>query len=120
VAHLAVSRDGKPLELSARIEPLRLATLEGGALDPRLAGVSFQDLPRGRRVQGRYGIKVTAVSRHSDAGASGLRSGDIVVGINQQMLSSVQALRRALAGQRPRQLMLTIVRNDTLYDLLVR
>ena len=116
---LDVRRDGKALILDARIEPPKLAQIDGSRLDPRLRGVELQDLPRRQRVDGRYGVEVIAVDPSSHAGASGLRPGDVVLAINQQPLAGVQALKRLFANAQPRQLLLSIVRERQVYYLLL-
>jgi Do/DeqQ family serine protease len=76
---LDVLRDGKPLQLSAslREQPRAVA---GAELDPRLAGVTFAELPASLRQSGAGGVLVESVERGSRAARSGLRKGDIITG----------------------------------------
>ncbi|MCE5233659.1 MAG: Do family serine endopeptidase [Mizugakiibacter sp.] len=116
--NLGVLRDGKPLAVRARVEPERLASADGAQLDARLAGLTLSDVPQRLRRQGLYGVQITALGAGSRAAAAGLQQGDVVVGLNQRQLTDLRALRGALA-QRPRQLMLAVVRGDQLLYLLV-
>jgi Do/DeqQ family serine protease len=76
---LDVLRDGKPLQLSAslREQPRAVA---GAELDPRLAGVTFAELPASLRQSGAGGVLVESVERGSRAARSGLQKGDIITG----------------------------------------
>ncbi|GAP66186.1 periplasmic serine protease, Do/DeqQ family [Mizugakiibacter sediminis] len=118
VLKLGVLRDGTPLVVGAKVEPERLASADGGRIDPRLAGATLADIPQRLRQQGLYGVQVTALSADSRAAAAGLQQGDVVVGVNQRPLADLRALRDAL-GQHPRQLMLAVVRGDNLLYLLI-
>ena len=70
---LDVLRDGKPLQLDA--PPARAAARRSTAraLDPRLAGATFAELPERLRQAGADGVLVEKVARGSRAAASGLQ-----------------------------------------------
>ena len=106
-ARLGVLRDGKAQEVSAKLVPEKLASLDGGTLDPRLRGVQFRQLGQAQRQQGMYGAEVISVQPGSGAAAAGLEQGNIVIGVGQQRISSLKMLR-GLAGVRPRQLVLVV------------
>lgn len=109
-AHIGVLRGTQRLQLEATIEPLRLATAAGSSIDPRLAGATLSDLTPGQRPGGLPGVALTQLAPGSRAAASGLRPGDVIVGVNQRRVNGVAGLRALLAVP-PRQLLLTVVRD---------
>ncbi|MEO7012797.1 MAG: PDZ domain-containing protein, partial [Dokdonella sp.] len=62
---------------------------------------------------------VKDVDRASRAYASGLRGGDVIVGINQRDIEDTDALGE-LVQRKPRQLMLTVVRGQSVFYLLLQ
>ena len=115
---LTVSRGGQTRQVSAKIEPEKLASVEGSAIDPRLAGVVFSDLGGDQRNDGAFGAVITSVKKGSAADDSGLRAGDIVVGVGQRQVANVKALR-AFGGGQARQLLLTVVRSNAVYYVVL-
>jgi Do/DeqQ family serine protease len=111
---LSVKREGAARDVQATIEAPRLATLDGGKLDGRLAGVVLSDLTPEQRAAGLFGVVLSGIKRGSAADRAGLRDGDIVIGIGQRKVASVKGLPvgTALAG---RQLLLTVVRGEAVY-----
>jgi S1-C subfamily serine protease len=116
---LDLVRDGKTREVSATLAAEKLATVDGARLDPRLAGVSFSDLSQGDRSQGLAGVRVTAVRSGSPAAQSGLRKGDLVIGVGNRRITSIRGLQ-VLAGVRPRQLALAVADEDGMHYVLVQ
>jgi serine protease DegQ len=116
---LSVLRDGKPLNLSMTLKISETSKASGLDLDPRLAGVQLADLAENQRRSGISGTAVKSVVKSSRAFASGLRAGDVIVGINQQDLESTADLAEALS-RKPRQIMLTVVRGQSAFYLLLQ
>ncbi|WP_235499548.1 Do family serine endopeptidase [Frateuria sp. Soil773] len=116
---LDVLRDGKTRSVSATLTPEKLATLDGGRLDPRLAGVSFSDLPQQLRGQGIAGVAVSAVGSRSRAALAGLQANDVVIGVGNRRVTSLRELQ-ALAGARPRQLVLVVADDDGAHYVVVQ
>ncbi|HEX7732518.1 MAG TPA: PDZ domain-containing protein, partial [Rhodanobacter sp.] len=108
---LGVLRDGKLHEVSATLTAEKLASIDGGQLDPRLAGVRFTELSQNQRNQGWYGVAVSAVQPGSRAARAGLSSDDVVIGVGNQRITSLRMLR-GLAGVKPRQLVLVVADDD--------
>ncbi|HET6432885.1 Do family serine endopeptidase [Dyella sp.] len=115
---LGLLRDGQPREVSAVLAAEKLATLDGGALDPRLAGVRFSELNERERAQGLSGVKITAVRAGSAAARAGLQPDDLLIGIGNRRIVSVRALQ-LLAGAHPRQLALAIADDQGMHYVLV-
>jgi len=116
---VGVQRDGKPLTVSTALKASELQTLKGDALDPRLAGVTFSEIADNLRRQGIGGVSVSRIAEGSRAYAAGLRSGDLVVALNRRDLQGASDFSR-LAASHPRQLMLTLLRGEEAYYLLLQ
>ncbi|MBL0165263.1 MAG: Do family serine endopeptidase [Xanthomonadales bacterium] len=116
---VSLLRDGKPLNLSMTLAANMSVSLRGEELDERLAGVQLTDLDESQRRPGLTGSAVKNVDRASRAYASGLRGGDVIVGINQRDIDDTGALGELLQ-HKPRQLMLTIVRGQSVFYLLLQ
>jgi serine protease Do/serine protease DegQ len=108
---LGLLRDGQQREVSATLSPEKLATLDGGQLDPRLAGVRFSELSQRQRDQGIHGVAISTVQPGSRAARAGLASGDMLIGIGNQRIVSLRMLR-GLAGVHLRQLVLVVAVDD--------
>jgi len=120
VLTLGVRRDGQPLTMAVALKAAQVNTARGADLDPRLAGVQLADLAANQRRRGLAGgIAVKNVAQDSRAWSSGLRPGDIIVGVNQRDVEDTDNLADALA-RRPRQLLLTVVRGQSAFYLLLQ
>ena len=115
---LEVRRDGKPLTLKATLKE-QLRQLRGEALDERLAGARFVDLPESARQGGLTGVLVAEVAAGSRAAQNGLVRGDIVRATTAGEFSDLAGLRASF-GRKPAQLVLRIVRGGRQGDLPVR
>jgi serine protease DegQ len=116
---LTVLRNGTSRTVSAELTPEKLATIDGGKLDPRLVGVTFSDLNDTQTSQGLSGITVTSVSPNSRAAQAGLSSGDVIVGIGNRRITSLRDLQ-GLAAAKPRQLVLLVATDDGLNYVVVQ
>ncbi|BDU19963.1 Do family serine endopeptidase [Dyella sp. GSA-30] len=104
---LTVTRGGTPRDITLKLTPEKLATLDGGKLDARLVGVTFSELPQNLRSQGVAGVQIASVAKGSRAEQSGLKQGDILLGIGNLRVTSLNTMQR-LAGVNPRQLLLVV------------
>lgn len=114
---LGVLRDGKPLTLTTTLEAPTVRSVTGESLDPRLAGAQIADQADSQR-QALGGVAVTRVAEGSRAYANGLRSGDLIAAVNQRDIGGVDDLEQVLQ-RRTRQLLLTVVRGQNAFFLLV-
>jgi len=90
---LGILRNGKEQSLDVRVGPRARASQESGAsLDDRLAGVELGQSETGHQVL------VTDLDRDAPAFAAGLRRGDVITAVNREPVSSVDDVRRAVAG----------------------
>ncbi len=118
---MAVSllRNGKLLTLRMSLVANTSTSVRGDDLDSRLAGVILSDLEESQRRPGISGSAVKTVDRSSRAYANGLRVGDVIVGINQREIGGTADLGELLK-RNPRQLLLTVVRGQSLFYLLLQ
>ena len=104
---LTLTRSGTPRDITLKLAPEKLATLDGGKLDARLVGVTFSELPQNLRSQGVAGVLVGSVAKGSRAEQGGLKQGDILLGIGNLRVTGLNTMQR-LAGANPRQLLLVV------------
>jgi serine protease DegQ len=90
---LSVLRDGQQRQVNASLAPVKLQDIDGGQLDPRLAGVSFSELSDSQRGQGWFGVGITHVKAGSRAAAAGLQAGSVLIGIGNQRITGLRMLR---------------------------
>jgi serine protease DegQ len=114
---LKVTRDGREIVANAKLTGRDTASAEGQALDPRLVGAQFVDLGERQRQQGLRGVAIARVASDSRAESNQLRSGDVVVAVNQVDIRNVEDLT-VLTKRRPRQLLLTIVRGQNAFFVM--
>ena len=108
---LTVLRNGSSREVTAKLVPEKLATVDGAKLDARLAGVTFSELSQNLRGQGISGVGVGSVRAGSRAAQAGLQSNDIVIGIGNLRVPNLRTLQQ-LQGVNPRQLVLVVAGDD--------
>jgi Do/DeqQ family serine protease len=98
---LEILRDGRPLNLTARLERPQRASLPGGELHPRLEGATLGEVRVGQGDGGRdTAVAVTAVQEHSPAWGVGLRPGDLVLGVNRERVEDLDDFRRKVRESR--------------------
>ena len=112
-----MQRGSETQALKARIGELEKTRSAGGQAIAELAGAELADAQRqgGRRERA---VLVTAVEPGSDAFNHGLRDGDVILGVNQRRITTVQTLVRALRATGP--LALNVVRGDTVLAIPIR
>jgi S1-C subfamily serine protease len=93
---MGVVREGQPLVVTATLKA-QPKDIDGGAMDSRLAGAKFTDLPERYRQQGISGVVVTVVANGSRAAQNGLAPGDLVLGINRRSVLDLNDFRARLA-----------------------
>jgi serine protease Do/serine protease DegQ len=111
---LQVRRDGGTVKVKATVGEIERRQAGGQPID-ELAGADFADAIRGRD----RAVAVTAVEPGSPAFEHGLRPGDIIFGVNQRRVASVQALTRALRTGGGA-VALNIVRGESVLSIPIR
>jgi serine protease DegQ len=114
---LKVLREGHELTVSAKLAGRETALAEGQGLDPRLNGAQFAELGERQKQQGLRGVAISRVAGGSRAETNNLRSGDVVVAVNQVDIRNVADLK-ILTKRQPRQLLLTVVRGQNAFFVI--
>jgi len=109
---LNILRGGKPRELTAVIaDPLTVST-QAGKASRYLAGATIGQIADNHPLFGEVdGVSVLEVEHGSAAWSAGLRSGDIIVSINQVPITTPEEFRTA-AQRNPDRLLLNIRRGS--------
>ena len=117
---LDILRDGKPMKVTVTIGKDSDSAVAGAGLHPKLQGATFAavDERDAEDTEGR-GVKVTKIEPRSPAARSGLREGDIIVGVNRQAVDGMDSFQK-LAGPKQEQLLLQIRRGQGALFLLIQ
>ncbi len=122
---LDLLRNGKRLQVTTSLREQARA-VDGTALDPRLAGATFTELPERLRQAGANGVLVEKVARGSRAAANGLQAGDVIVAANSGRFDDLPGFRLTFSDQHAamhtgtKQLVLTVVRGNVQGNLLIQ
>lgn len=102
---------------TASLDVDALKQLEGEAIDRRLAGALFEDMPAKVRAERVRGVLLSDLDKDSRLARQGLRPGDIITGVNRTRVSNLADFQEAVvtAG---RQMILQLRRNRS--DYVVR
>ena len=115
---LKVLRGKEAQTIKARIAEVEKAQTAGGASLPELNGAALQEVER-RGLPGRNrAVFVAGVESGSPAFGHGLRPGDLIVGVNQRRVTSIQELSKALRAQG--RLALNVIRGDFMLNIQLR
>jgi serine protease DegQ len=90
------------------------ARLPGEDLDRRLVGAVFTELPASQRRDQQSGVLLAELAPDSRLAREGLRSGDVITGVNRNRVSGLADLRSGLAAAGG-SLLLQIRRNGQAY-----
>jgi len=83
---LQLYRDGKPMRLPVRIQPIEIRQLGGEKLHPRLAGAVIGEIHEQHLQRGRVDyLQILKVEPGSPAANAGFLPGDIIYSINKQL-----------------------------------
>ena len=115
-AKLDIVRAGKTETLNVA---LRQQSGDGASLDPRLAGVTFADLPESYRRQGLSGVLVASVAAGSRAARSGLNAGDVLLEGTNGRFNDLTSFRASFRTP-PQQLAFRILRDERTGPIVIR
>jgi serine protease Do len=95
---LALYRDGKVMSVKVAVMPLggMMPPATANGHHPKSLGLQFTDIPDGRPDQG---VTLTDVDPSGSAADSGLRKGDIIMRVQQQVISSSYQASKALQSR---------------------
>ena len=117
---MKVVRKGQEREITATIAPSREVVLEGSAVSPFLAGVTFNNVQEKDRYQTVEYVEVTQIQRGSDAWQVGMREGDIGFSINRARIDSIADLKRVVKAGPRDEMLVNIQRGKRAYFVLLR
>ena len=116
---LEVLREGKTINATAKLVAQQGARAVGSAIDARLTGADLGEADARAKRDGLNGVRVSRVAANSRAATAGLQAGDLIVGVNQTNIEDLDDLKSVLA-QRPRQVLLSVVRGREAFLLPLR
>ena len=115
---LKIQRGKETQVVKARVAEIEKGQAAGGQSLPELSGAALTEVER-RGLPGKNrAVGVTAGEPASPAFTHGIRPGDVIIGVNQRRVTSVQDLGKALRGSG--RLALNVVRGDFLLTIQVR
>ena len=115
---LKIQRGKETQVVKARVAEIEKGQAAGGQSLPELSGAALTEVER-RGLPGKNrAVGVTAVEPASPAFTHGIRPGDVIIGVNQRRVTSVQALAKALRGSG--RVVLNIIRGDTQLAIPIR
>ena len=115
---MKVQRGKETQTITARIAEIDKSQSAGGQSVPELGGASLLDVER-RGLPGKdRAVLVNGVETGSPAFQHGVRSGDLIIGVNQRRVTSVEELGKALRASG--RLALNVVRGDFLLTIQLR
>jgi Do/DeqQ family serine protease len=110
---MEILRDGHKRMAEAVIAGMKTQTVQGRALDPRLAGCVLSNIEESSLRYGKIaGVRVAKVQAGSSASCANLRPGDLILSINRQPVENLRDARRVLRGD-PNPLLLNVQRGQT-------
>jgi len=117
---ITVLRDGRRRTINAEIGETENVALSGGQTVPKLAGAEFRNLDSSHPLYGEVqGVQVANVEQGSPAWRNGLRSGDIILSVNRNGVSTVDELSEALQQAGPT-IALNILRGNIRLFLVIQ
>jgi S1-C subfamily serine protease len=115
VMNITVIRDGKDETLTATIADEAEQSLEGGKLNARLEGATFES---GDDSGNKY-LVVSDVSRGSPAWGARLRKGDLILSVNRAPVKSLNDLKHAIKMS-DKQILFNVQRGQTALFILIQ
>ncbi len=113
-------RDGKEKKLVAEIQPIDIATIDGGEFNATLAGAKIGEIRESSLQQGMIEyLQVRDVTPGSNAWEAGIRKGDILYSINKQLIHNFDEAFDVIASN-SRGMILNIHRGGRELYLLIK
>lgn len=92
---LTLYRNGEKMSVNVVLGAAEDLVAEAREMHPALEGASFANYEDNRN---RSSVRVTEVAERSPAAQSGLREGDLIIGVNRQRVSSVTELSERISA----------------------
>lgn len=115
--HMLVLRDGKRLNIVAKITEPKLTSIEGKKLTSRFSGAVLAQIQNPDNPEQAV-VVVVEVTQGSAAWYARLKKGDIILSVNRQKVDGLKKLQKLVANQR--QILLSILRGDQAMFVLLK
>lgn len=112
---LTYLRDGKSNNTKVILQSGEQTQTSASNLLPTLEGAELNNYDE----KGVKGVSISKIKPNSLAEQRGLKSGDVIIGINRQKIENLGQLRKVLASK-PSAVALNIIRGDSNFYLLVQ
>ena len=112
---LTYLRDGKSNNAKVTLQSDDQTQTRANGLLPALDGAELNNYDE----KGMKGVAITKIKPNSLAEQRGLKSGDVIIGINRQKVENLGQLRKTLESK-PSAIALNIIRGDSNFYLLVQ
>lgn len=110
---ITVIRNGKEKTYKVTLKKSETANVEAESIHRMLQGAELENSNNGQ------GVDVPEVEKNSPAAMAGLRSGDLIIGVNRQRISNIAELRAVLKEQGG-VFALNIIRGNSSLYLMIR
>eukprot|EP00232_Nephroselmis_pyriformis_P007038 CAMPEP_0182888120 /NCGR_PEP_ID=MMETSP0034_2-20130328/21235_1 /TAXON_ID=156128 /ORGANISM="Nephroselmis pyriformis, Strain CCMP717" /LENGTH=412 /DNA_ID=CAMNT_0025021529 /DNA_START=829 /DNA_END=2067 /DNA_ORIENTATION=+ len=114
---LTIVREGKRQDVDVVLGDAGMPVAEAKDLHPAFEG---SELNNGQDLAGNEGVVVTAVQARSPAARIGLKSDDVIVGLNRQRVSNIADLRRLVEESKDNVMALNIKRGSSTIYVVIR
>ncbi|MES2684583.1 MAG: DegQ family serine endoprotease [Pseudomonadota bacterium] len=115
---LDILRDSKPKTIQVTVGKDSDAAASGAAANAKLQGASFTSADESNSDGGARGVVVARIEPRSPAARTGLRQGDIVIGVNRKPVNDMEEFGKLTQGDGP--LLLHVRRGEGALFLLVQ
>lgn len=112
---LGLLRDGKPVSVNLELQQSSQTQVDSATIFTGIEGAEMSN----RSGKDEKGVIVNNVKGNSPAARIGLKKGDIIIGVNQQVVNNIAELRKIL-DTKPSVMALNIQRGDTTIYLLMQ
>jgi len=118
-ASMQVLREGKSINISAKLSDPKTREQENAQKDPFLYGVALKNFHLLSPIHGKIeGVLVVSVTEDTNAWHSDLRIGDVITSVNQQKVTSVDDLKKVAASTKDN-LLLNVLRGNGAVFLVI-
>jgi serine protease Do len=111
---LGLLRDGKPVDVSVKLQQSSQSKVQSATIYTGIEGADLSNIEAGTK-----GVRVDNVKPGSAAARIGLKKGDVIQGVNQQVVTNLGELRKVL-DSKPSVLALNVKRGDSSIYLLMQ
>ena len=112
---LGLVRDGKPVSVNLELQQSSQTQVDSATIFTGIEGAEMSN----RSGKDEKGVIVNNVKGNSPAARIGLKKGDIIIGVNQQVVNNIAELRKIL-DTKPSVMALNIQRGDSTIYLLMQ